>query len=278
MTDAITNNDSAGDADNPSAHSPVRFERQDRVVIATIDRPDALNALNHEVMTTLVDRFEAFDTDPDVGCFVLTGAGRAFAAGADITELQQQNYRSMMATDFFSAWDRFAALRTPKVAAVAGYALGGGCELAMMCDIILAADNARFGQPEIKLGLIPGMGGTQRLTRLVGRAKAMDLILTGRMMEAAEAERAGLVARVIPTEELLQEAVATATTIAGYATHTLLVATEAVDRADQLTLSEGINFERRSYYALFDTPEAIEGMTAFTEKRDPSFHPAPPAA
>ncbi len=259
----------ATDAANDTA--PVRFERHGRVVVATLNRPEALNALNHELMELLLERFSAYDRDPEVGCLVLTGSDRAFAAGADIKELQAQTSRSMLAADFFSEWDAFAALRTPKIAAVAGYALGGGCELAMMCDIILAADTARFGQPEIKLGLMPGMGGTQRLTRLVGRAKAMDLILTGRMMDAAEAERSGLVARVVPADELAAVALETATTIAGYGTHTLLVAAETVDRADQVTLAEGIHYERRAYYGLFDTPEAQEGMAAFVEKRDPVF-------
>lgn len=253
--------------------APVLFENHGRVVVATINRPDALNALNDQVMNLLVDRFSKLDRDPEVGCFVIAGSERAFAAGADIKELQQQTYRSMMAENFFERWDQLTALRTPKVAAVAGYALGGGCELAMMCDFIIAADNAKFGQPEIKLGLIPGMGGTQRLTRLVGRAKAMDMILTGRMMAAEEAERSGLVSRVVPLDRLKDEAIEAATLIAGYADHTLLVAAEAVDRADQLPLSEGVNFERRSYYALFDTPEAMEGMTAFSQKRQPNFRP-----
>ncbi len=257
----------------PEQTAPVFFERRGRVITATINRPEALNALNHEVMTMLVDHFERYDQDPEIGCFMVTGSSRAFAAGADIKELQQQNYRSMTAENFFARWDDFAALRTPKVAAVAGYALGGGCELAMMCDFIIAGDNAKFGQPEIKLGLMPGMGGTQRLTRLVGRAKAMDLILTGRMMDADEAERSGLAARVVPVDRLVEEATATATTIAEYAKHTLLVAAEAVDRADQLSLTEGVNFERRGYYALFDTPEAIEGMAAFSEKREARFRP-----
>lgn len=252
---------------------PVLFERHGRVVVATINRPKALNALNHQVMNTLVDHFERLDDDPDVGCFVITGSERAFAAGADIKELQQQTYRSMTAQDYFSRWDDLAALRTPKIAAVNGYALGGGCELAMMCDFIIASESACFGQPEIKLGLMPGMGGTQRLARLVGRAKAMDMILTGRMMQADEAERCGLVARVVQPEQLLAETLEVATTIAGYAKHTLLVTAETVDRADQVPLTEGVRGERRNYYALFDTPEAIEGMAAFTEKREPQFRP-----
>jgi enoyl-CoA hydratase len=258
------------DTTNPE-DAPVLFQRHGRVALVTINRPDALNALNDEVMELLVDRLAGFDDDPDVGCIVITGAGRAFAAGADIKELQQQTYRSMTASNFFAPWDRLAALRTPKIAAVGGYALGGGCELAMMCDFIIAADDARFGQPEIKLGLMPGMGGTQRLTRLVGRAKAMDMILTGRMMDADEAERSGLAARVVARADLVDHAIETATTIAEYGSHTLLVAAETVDRADHLTLAEGVNFERRGYYALFDTPEAMEGMAAFVEKRPPCF-------
>ncbi len=251
---------------------PVLIERQGRVVVATINRPEALNALNNDVMETLVQSFEAYDKDDSVGCFLLCGSTRAFAAGADISELREQTYRSMTADNFFSRWDDFAALRTPKVAAVSGYALGGGCELAMMCDIILASASAKFGQPEVKLGLMPGMGGTQRLTRLVGRAKAMDLILTGRMMDAEEAERSGLVARVVDDDELANEAMATATAIAGFSRHTIMVARENVNRAEQTPLSEGVLSERRNYYALFDTPDAVEGMAAFAEKRDPVFN------
>ncbi len=258
--------------------SPVVFRRHGRVLEAELHRPEALNALNNEVMESLVSTFEAGDADPDIGCFLVTGSGRAFAAGADIGELRQQTYRSMVADDYFSRWDDFAALRTPKVAAVGGYALGGGCELAMMCDVILAGDRARFGQPEIKLGLIPGMGGTQRLTRLIGRAKAMELILTGRMMEADEAERSGLVSRVVEQERLHEEALATATAIAGYSKHTATVAVESVRQAERTGLTEGVLFERRSYYALFDTADAIEGMDAFLEKRDPAFHPRDPVS
>lgn len=274
----MTMNDETNRAEAPASTTPVdavepvvTFEHRGRVAIATINRPEALNALNHEVMELLVERFESYERDAEVGCIVLTGSERAFAAGADIKELQEHSYQTMLAANVFSRWDDLAALRTPKVAAVSGYALGGGCELAMMCDVIVASESARFGQPEITLGLIPGMGGTQRLTRLVGRTKAMDLILTGRMMKADEAERSGLVARVVPTADLMSEAVATATTIADYAKHTLMVATEAVDRAEQTGLTDGVLFERRSYYSLFDTAEAIEGMAAFTEKRQPNF-------
>jgi len=251
---------------------PVLITQHDRVVTATFNRPDALNALNHRVMTTLVERFEVLDQDPSVGCFVVTGNERAFAAGADIKELQAQRYRSMFASDFFAEWDRFAALRTPKIAAVAGYALGGGCEVAMMCDIVLAADTARFGQPEIKLGLTPGMGGTQRLTQLVGRTKAMEMILTGRTIDAEEAERIGLASRIVPADELLAEAALVAEQIASYSKHTASVARELIASAEQMTAVDGVRFERRSYYALFDTPDAQEGMAAFVEKRTPAFN------
>ena len=250
----------------------INFERRDRVVVATFNRPEALNALNDEVMTTLVDHFSALDADPSVGCFVVTGNDRAFAAGADIKELQQKRYVDMYGSNFFDPWDRFATLRTPKVAAVAGYALGGGCEVAMMCDIVVAAGNARFGQPEIKLGLTPGMGGTQRLTRLVGRTKAMEMILTGRIIDAEEAERIGLVSRVVPTDDLLRDALALAARVAGYSKHAAMLAREMITAAEQAPLAHGLSFERRSYYALFDTADAQEGMAAFVEKRDPQFN------
>lgn len=261
----------ADETSNPDSEV-VTFRSEGRVVIATINRPEALNALNAEVLHRLVEGLATRDLDPGVGCFVLTGSGRAFAAGADIKELQQQNYQSMFASNFFADWDRFAALRTPKIAAVSGYALGGGCEVAMMCDVILAADTARFGQPEITLGLTPGMGGTQRLTRLVGRAKAMEMILTGRMINAEEAERIGLVSRVIASDDLQTEALATAQKIASYSKHTAMVACELVDAAERMALDDGVRFERRSYYALFDTADAQEGMAAFVEKRDPAFN------
>jgi len=257
------------------SNNPVVITRHDRVIKVTINRPKALNALNAEVSATILSSLESLDVDPDVGCILLGGSERAFAAGADIKELQAQNYRSMMVGNYFWEWDRFAALRTPKVAAVSGYALGGGCELAMMCDIILASPRARFGQPEIKLGLFPGMGGTQRLTRLVGRAKAMDLILTARMMDAEEAERSGLVSRIIGAEDFNafeDQTMAVAQTIAGFSKHTAIGAVELVDRADQTTLAEGVLAERRGYYALFDTPDAREGMTAFVDKREPKFN------
>ena len=249
----------------------IQVECKNRVAIIRLNRPEVLNALNSETMHEIVDTMQALDRDPDVGCFVLTGSERAFAAGADIKELEAKSYMDMFHEDFFAPWDRFAAFRTPKIAAVSGYALGGGCELAMMCDLIYAADTAKFGQPEIKLGLIPGMGGSQRLTRLVGKAKAMDMILTGRMMGAEEAERAGLVARVIPAAQLMEETRAAAEAIAGYSKTTAIAAREAVERALEGSLREGILFERRTYYALWATEDAREGMRAFVEKREARF-------
>ena len=250
----------------------ILVERKNRVAIIRLNRPEALNAINGEMMRTMISEMQKLDNDPDVGCFVITGSERAFAAGADIKELASKSYKEMLQDDYFVGWDDFAALRTPKIAAVSGYALGGGCELAMMCDMIFAADTAKFGQPEIKLGLIPGMGGSQRLTKLVGKAKAMDLILTGRMMDAEEAERSGLVARVIPAENLLEETLATAETIANYSKLSAIVAREAVERALDVGLREGILFERRTYYALWATDDANEGMQAFIEKREPHFN------
>lgn len=250
----------------------IQVERKGRVVVVTLNRPEKLNALNSDVMREVIDTLQGLDREPDVGCFVLTGAGRAFAAGADIKELASKTYMEMFHEDFLSGWEAFAKLRTPKIAAVNGYALGGGCELAMMCDMIFAAETAKFGQPEIKLGLIPGMGGSQRLTKLIGRAKAMDLILTGRMMDAAEAERAGLVARVVAADELMDETLTAAQTVAGYGKTAAMVARDAVNRAEECGLSEGMLFERRTYHALWATMDAREGMAAFLEKREPEFH------
>lgn len=250
---------------------PIIVERQGRVVIVTLNRPAARNALNSEIMRAMAEDLSSLDRDPGVGCFVLRGSDKAFAAGADIKELADKSFSEMYNDDFFAAWDRFAAFRTPKIAAVSGYALGGGCELAMMCDIIFAADTAMFGQPEIKLGVIPGMGGSQRLTKLVGKSKAMDLILTGRMMDAAEAERCGLVARVIPAEKLMEEVLQAAETIAGYGKMATTAAREAVERALEVSLREGILFERRLFHSLFATADQKEGMAAFVEKRSPQF-------
>lgn len=248
-----------------------KLERADRVVTVTLNRPEVLNALSSELMTSLVEALRPLDRDPEVGCFVVTGSGRAFAAGADIREMADKSYHDVVTEDYFGGWEGFAALRTPTVAAVAGYALGGGCELAMLCDLIIASEDARFGQPEIRLGVIPGIGGTQRLTRLIGKAKAMDLILTGRLMDAAEAERSGLVARVVPAQRLLDEATSVAATIAAFSKPAVLVAREAVDRALEVSLREGILFERRAFHALFATDDQKEGMRAFLEKRQPVF-------
>jgi enoyl-CoA hydratase len=249
----------------------LKIERHDRVVTVTLHRPEVLNALSAELMTELTDALRPLDRDPGVGCFVVTGSERAFAAGADIKEMADRTFPEMYAQDYFAGWDAFAALRTPKIAAVAGYALGGGCELAMLCDFVIAADTARFGQPEIKLGVIPGIGGTQRLTRLVGKAKAMDLILTGRLMDAAEAERSGLVARVVPAARLADEAATTAAAIASHGKPAAMAAREAVDRALEVGLREGVLFERRLFHALFATEDQKEGMRAFLEKRPAHF-------
>ncbi|MFZ1815054.1 MAG: enoyl-CoA hydratase [Rhizobiaceae bacterium] len=250
----------------------VLTERRGRVGIITINRPEALNAVNTQVMKDLIEAATSFDADEDIGCIVITGAGdKAFVAGADIKEMADKSYMDMFMANAQAGWERFAAVRTPMIAAVNGFALGGGCEIAMMCDFIIASRNARFGQPEIKLGVIPGWGGTQRLTRAVGKAKAMDLILTGRMMDAAEAESCGLVARIVDHEALMGEALAAAEAIAGYSKPVTILAKEAVDRAFETTLQEGVMFERRVFYSLFATEDQKEGMAAFAEKRKPAF-------
>ena len=249
----------------------IQLDKRDGVVTVRLHRPQVRNALNAELMTELVTALQELDHDPAIGCFVITGDERAFAAGADIAEMSAKTAVDMIAEDYFAGWDAFTALRTPKIAAVAGYALGGGCELAMMCDTVYAATTATFGQPEIKLGVIPGIGGTQRLTRLVGKSKAMDLILTGRLMTADEAERCGLVARTFPPEDLLGEVHAIAATIAGYGRLAVTAAREAVDRALETSLREGLLFERRSFHALFATNDQTEGMHAFLDKRPPRF-------
>jgi enoyl-CoA hydratase len=246
-------------------------ERRGRVGVIRLNRPQALNALNGALMNELLGAAEALDADADVGCILITGSDKAFAAGADIKEMVDRSYIDISRTDYTAEYERLARVRKPVIAAVAGFALGGGCELAMMCDFIIAADNAKFGQPEIKLGIIPGIGGTQRLTRAVGKAKAMDLILTGRMMDAAEAERSGLVARVVPTASLMEEAMKVAETIAALSQPSLLAAKEAVNRSFETPLSEGVRFERRVFHALFATKDRKEGMTAFVEKRPPRF-------
>lgn len=247
-------------------------ERQGRVGLIRINRPQALNALNRQVMLDVLDIMARFDADPGIGCMVLTGSEKAFAAGADIKEMVNLTYPESYLQDFGSGWDAITRIRKPIIAAVAGFALGGGCEIAMLCDFIIAAENAKFGQPEIKLGVMPGWGGTQRLARAVGKAKAMDLCLTGRMMDAQEAERSGLVSRVVPVDKLLDEALAAATTIADFATEIAMINKESVNRAFETTLQEGIRFERRTFQALFATSAQKEGMAAFVEKRKPNFH------
>ena len=236
-----------------------------------LHRPEVLNALDIELMTELVETLTPLDRDPGVGCFVITGSDRVFAAGADIKEMSEKSTADMIGEDYFAGWEAFAALRTPKIAAVSGYALGGGCELAMMCDVIIAADDAMFGQPEITLGVIPGIGGTQRLTRLVGRAKAMDMILTGRLIDAEEAARIGLVSRVVPADRLIAEANQVAEQIAGYGKLAVTAARDCVDRALETSLSEGIRYERSAFHALFATEDQKEGMRAFLEKRSATF-------
>nr|WP_221333328.1 enoyl-CoA hydratase [Nocardia transvalensis] len=249
----------------------ILLERKGRVALITLNRPKALNALNSQVLTDITAALDELEADENVGAVVLTGSEKAFAAGADIKEMQSKSYMDMFLADHFAGWDRLAAFRKPIIAAVAGYALGGGCELAMMCDILLAADTAKFGQPEIKLGVIPGMGGSQRLTRAVGKAKAMDLVLTGRNMGAEEAERAGLVARIVPAADLVATALEVAETIASMSLPSVIIAKEAVNRSYETTLTEGLRFERRVFHSLFATEDQKEGMTAFVEKRPADF-------
>ena len=252
-------------------YETILTQTRGRVGWITLNRPEALNALNAQVMYDVVHAATAFDEDDQIGAIVLTGSGKAFAAGADIKEMEAQTGLQMILDDHFGPWSRFAAVRTPVIAAVAGYALGGGCELAMMCDIILAGDNARFGQPEINLGVIPGMGGTQRLIRAVGYYKAAELILSGRLMEAEEAERCGLVSRVVPADALLDEAQKLAQTIAGKSRPALYAAKSTLDAALETPLSEGLRLEKHVFSALFDTADQKEGMAAFREKRAPTF-------
>jgi len=254
-----------------SSYETILADRDDRVATITLNRPQALNALNSQVMHEVTTAAAEFDADPGIGAIVITGSAKAFAAGADIKEMADKSFAEVFAADFFAAWGRLAAVRTPLIAAVAGHALGGGCELAMMCDVLIAADTAKFGQPEIKLGVLPGMGGSQRLTRAIGKAKAMDLILTGRTIDAAEADRAGLVSRVVPADDLLGEAAKVAATIAGMSLSASMMAKEAVNRAFESTLAEGLLYERRLFHSAFATDDQTEGMAAFTEKRPPNF-------
>src|SRR5262245_50270206 len=255
-----------------STFEHIIVESKGAVGIIRLNRPKMLNALSFGVFREIAAAIDDLEAEEGIGCIVLTGSDKAFAAGADIKEMQPKGFIDMFSSDFTAiGGDRVAKCRKPTIAAVAGYALGGGCELAMMCDIVIAADNAKFGQPEITLGTIPGIGGTQRLTHAVGKAKAMDLCLTGRMMDAAEAERAGLVARVVPAASLMDEAMKVAGTIASMSLPAVMIAKEAVNRAFETTLAEGIRFERRIFHSLFTTKDQKEGMSAFVEKRAPKF-------
>lgn len=253
------------------AYEAILVETRGKVGLVTLNRPQALNALNAQLIAELNLALDAFERDPGIGCVVITGSEKAFAAGADIKEMQGLTFPATYVEDFITSWDRVGARRKPIVAAVAGFALGGGCELAMMSDMIIAAETARFGQPEVRIGIMPGSGGTQRLTRAVGKAKAMDLCLTGRMMDAAEAERAGLVARIVPAADLIAEAMKTAETIASMSLASVMMIKESVNRAFETTLSEGVRFERRVFHSLFATADQKEGMAAFVAKRPPSF-------
>jgi enoyl-CoA hydratase/carnithine racemase len=254
------------------AYETLIVETRDHVGLIRLNRPDALNALNRKLMDELAEALAKFDADEHIGAIVLTGSDRAFAAGADIKEMQSKSFVEAFREDFITAnWEAVTRIRKPVIAAVAGYALGGGCELAMMCDFILCAENAKFGQPEINLGVMPGAGGSQRLTRFVGKSKSMEMNLTGRFMDAAEAERSGLVSRVIPTEKLVDEAVATAAKIAEKSLIAVIATKEAVNRSYETTLSEGVRFERRLFHALFSTEDQKEGMEAFIDKRAPQF-------
>jgi enoyl-CoA hydratase len=250
----------------------ILVEKREAVGLITLNRPDALNALSSPLMADMTAALDDMESDDAIGAIVITGSNKAFAAGADIKEMQSKTYAIVQAEDFITAgWERVTRCRKPVIAAVAGFALGGGCELAMMCDIILAADNAKFGQPEIKLGIIAGAGGTQRLTRVVGKSKSMEMHLTGRMMDAEEAERSGLVSRILPLDDLLDEAVKVAAQIAANSRPSVMLAKESVNRAYETTLREGVLFERRAFHSLFAFDDQTEGMQAFVDKRKPDF-------
>jgi enoyl-CoA hydratase len=253
------------------AYENIVVETKGRVGIIRLNRPNALNALNAALMAEVTQAVGAFEADANIGCMLITGSEKAFAAGADIKEMADKTFIDAFGSDFAGNWDRVSRARKPVVGAVAGFALGGGCELAMQCDIVIAADTAKFGQPEIKLGVIPGIGGTQRLTRAIGKAKAMDLVLTGRMMDAAEAERSGLVARVVPAASLMDEAMKTAEAIAALSLPSVMAAKEAVNAAHESSLAEGLRLERRLFHSLFATDDQKEGMKAFVEKRKPAW-------
>ena len=254
------------------AYENIIVETKGHVGLITLNRPKALNALSSPLVAELGQALDVFEADDDIGAIVITGSEKAFAAGADIKEMASKSFTDCYLQDFITkGWEAVSKVRKPVIAAVGGFALGGGCEVAMMCDFILAADNAKFGQPEITLGIIPGAGGTQRLTRFVGKSKAMEMILTGRLIDAAEAERSGLVSRVVPSSDLLEEAIKVAERIASMGRVAVLLAKESVNRAYETTLAEGVRFERRAFHALFATEDQKEGMAAFTEKRQPNF-------
>ena len=248
-------------------YNTILIEKRGAVTLVTLNRPQALNALNSEVLKELIEAFSEYDSDDSQRCLVLTGSEKAFAAGADIKEMQARGFADMYSTNFFGGWEQVTSTRKPWIAAVAGYALGGGCEVAMMADFIIAADTAKFGQPEIKLGVTPGMGGSQRLALAVGKAKAMEMCLTGRMMDSEEAERSGLVARVVPAANFLDEVMKTAEAIAGMAPLAAIANKEMINAAFEMPLNQGIRFERRLFHGLFGTEDQKEGMSAFVEKR-----------
>lgn len=254
------------------AYETLLTETEGAVAMITLNRPDALNAFNNQLMNELTDALDGFEVDPEIGCIIITGSEKAFAAGADIKEMREQSYMDAFYSDFITRnWERTSRCRKPVIAAVAGYALGGGCELAMMCDFILAGDNAKFGQPEITIGVSPGAGGTQRMTRFIGKSKAMEMCLTGRMMDAEEAERCGLVSRIVPVAELVDEAKKVAAKIAGLPRATAMLTKEMVNASYETPLSHGVMFERRLFHSLFATEDQSEGMAAFVEKRKPDF-------
>jgi len=253
------------------AYEMIKVETNGKVGVITLNRPKALNALNTQMMNEVVAAAQAFDGEAKIGCIIITGSEKAFAAGADIKEMQPLSYVEAYSADFFAGWDGLTRVRKPIIAAVAGYALGGGCELAMMCDFIIAADSAKFGQPEITLGIMPGMGGSQRLARFVGKSKAMDMCLTGRMMDAEEAESCGMVSRVVPANDLMETALDAAGKIADFSQPSVALTKESVNRSYETTLAEGVRFERRLFHSLFATEDQKEGMQAFIEKRSPQF-------
>lgn len=271
MSDSTPTDTDSDTHTGADSYENILLERNGRVGVITLNRPKALNALNFATMQDVVGAATLLDADPAIGAIIITGSERAFAAGADIKEMSTMSYMDMYLNDWFAGWDRLAAVRTPVIAAVSGHALGGGCELALICDFIIASDTAKFGQPEIKLGVIPGMGGSQRLTRAVGKAKAMEMILTGRTIDAVEAERAGLVARIVPTADLMADALATATEIAAKSAPIAMLAKEVVNAAYESMLSGGIHLERRLFHSVFATDDQSEGMAAFIEKRAPVF-------